>query len=122
MIKKIIFLTALILTSIIPMGSAGVDGHTEKGVFARKMTVLGRGMGNIIGLPLEIPNTIKRETEIHPKLWPITFIPRWLTNTAVRLTSAVNDIVFYPWIVPFTDDLSPLTESYDLPDYPWQGK
>ncbi|MBI3312880.1 MAG: hypothetical protein HYZ83_01405 [Candidatus Omnitrophica bacterium] len=121
MLKKIMIITFFILMGFVPFCLAGVDGHTEKGVWAREATVIGRGLGNIIGLPLEIPRAFQRETGTHSRVWPITFIPRLLTNLAVRLSSIFNDLVVYPWVAPFTDDLSPWTESYDIPEYPWQG-
>ena len=103
---------------LIAMVQAGMDGHTDQGIGAREGIVLGRGLGNILTLPFEIPRTIKSETEIHPKLWPVTFLPRTLTNLLLRAVSAVNDVIIYPFAVPFTDDISPMTESFDLPDYP----
>ncbi|MBI3306610.1 MAG: hypothetical protein HYZ84_02220 [Candidatus Omnitrophica bacterium] len=121
MIKKTPVLVAFLLLVSLPAGLAGVDGHTDQGVGAREGMVIGRGLGNIMTLPFEIVSTLKSENEMHPKVWPITFIPRVVTNIIVRAVSAVNDIVFYPWIVPFTDDISPMTESFGLPDYPTQS-
>jgi hypothetical protein len=95
------------------------DGRTTHGVLAREGIVLGRGILNIIGTPLELIRTPIAEWGIHKWVWPVTFIPRAATNAITRASSAVNDIVVYPWMVPFTDDLSPITESMGLPEYAW---
>lgn len=102
-----------------PLAYAGQDGRTVKGVWAREGIVLGRGLLNLVGLPAEIVYTPVRETKIHPKAWPVTFLPRFIMNVGSRAGSAAYDIVCYPWMAPHTDDLSPLTEFMDLPAYPW---
>ena len=118
--KKMLIITVLIFMAMTPVYAAGVDGHTDKGVLAKEGTVMGRGLGNIAGLLLEIPRTLKTESEIHKQVWPFTFIPRLAANVFIRAASGINDLLFSPFVVPCTDDLSPWTESYDLPDYPWQ--
>lgn len=118
--KKMLIMTVFIMMGIVPVCEAGVDGHTDQGVLAREGTVMGRGLGNIAGLLLEIPRTLNTESEIYKQVWPFTFIPRLVANVFIRAASGINDLLFSPFAVPFTDDLSPWTESYDLPDYPWQ--
>lgn len=116
--KKIIFLAAALF--LIPCAAyAGIDGRTDKGVWAREGMVLGRGLLNIPGTVVEVFATPFREPAIHPKAWPITGLIRIPTNVIIRAVSAVNDLVVYPWVVPFTDDLSPFTEPMDLPEYAW---
>ena len=99
---------------------AAEDKELEHGPLARPFVVIGRGFGNFAGLPFEILGTAVREHDIHPKLWPVTYLPRLATNVLIRVASVVNDIFFLPWIASRADDLSPWTEPMGLPDYPWQ--
>ena len=115
--KKLVF---FVLIFLLPCAAyAGVDGRTERGVWAREGIVLGRGLLNIPGTVAEVFATPLREHRIHSKAWPVTGLIRIPTNVLTRAASAVNDIVVYPWVVPFTDDLSPITATMDLPDYAW---
>ncbi len=115
--KKIILFAALFL---IPCSAyAGIDGRTERGVWGREAIVLGRGLLNIPGTVAEVFATPMREPAMHPKAWPITGLIRIPTNVIIRAVSAVNDLLVYPWMVPFTDDLSPFTEPMGLPEYGW---
>ena len=101
--------------------SASLDGRvkntTAKGRFG---IVLSRGVLNMVSLPLEFIRTAVSEKETHPKAWGFTVGPRMLTNFFLRFASAVNDTFVFPWYTPWTDDLSPWTEAFGLPDYPWQ--
>ena len=118
--KKIFFFAALFLgLGMAARTEAAVDYRTTRGPWGRAGIVMGRGLANVVGLPFEIPRTIALETERHSRLWPVTMIPRAFTNVAGRACSAMNDVLFSPWIVPFTDDLSPWTKSFGLSDYPW---
>jgi hypothetical protein len=47
-------------------------------------------------------------------------LPRTVTNIFIRSVSAVYDLVLTPFVQPFTDDTSPLTDAMGLPVYPWQ--
>lgn len=96
------------------------DYRTDLGFFAREGTVIGRGLLCLLSVPYEPVRTTIAETEIHPGLWPFTFIPRAFLNTFVRFISAGHDVLIFPFYVPFTNDLSPWTQAYDLPDYAWQ--
>ncbi len=98
---------------------ASLDGRTDKGPMARVGMVMGRGLLNVVGLPTEFVFTPANELSIHPKAWPLTVIPKTVTAVIFRVTSAFNDIFFFPWTAPFTDDLSPWTEPMGLPEYPW---
>lgn len=118
--KKVIIMTALFL-GVLPISiEASVDGRTTRGPLARLGMVEGRGLLNLLGSPAELCSTARREMELHPRLWPVTYLPRFFANAVLRVTSGVADIAFYPWVVPFTDDISPWTEPYGLPVYPWQ--
>jgi hypothetical protein len=41
-------------------------------------------------------------------------------NTAIRVSSSVNDIAVLPWYAAAADDDTPLTRHFDLPDYSWE--
>ncbi|MBI3316606.1 MAG: hypothetical protein HYZ85_01200 [Candidatus Omnitrophica bacterium] len=96
------------------------DGRTTQSPLTRPWMLMGRGVVNIVGLPMEIPLTLAREGDKHSWLWPVSFPPRLVTNIITRSASAVNDFFFFPWVASFTDDLSPWTEPMGLPEYPWQ--
>ncbi len=82
-----------------------------------KRGVLNLGAGLLI-VP-ETMRTLKEEREVYPKLWLVTGAPRSFHNVAIRLFSGAFDAVVYPFVAPFTDDIRPLTQTYDLPEYPW---
>lgn len=117
--KKIILVAILFLATSISL-YASVNGQTSKGPLARLGTVEARGFANLLGSPAEFCTTAQREVPLHPRLWPLTYFPRFFGNLALRVTSGVADILFYPFVVPFTDDISPWTEPFGFPDYPWQ--
>lgn len=120
--KKVLILSLLLLGTLpVSLGAAtDADGRTAKGPLGRIGIVEGRGFLNLLGSPAELCSTARREADSHPRLWPLTYWPRLVGNLVLRITSGIADIAFYPWVVPFTDDISPWTESYGLPEYPWQ--
>ena len=117
--KKIIILVVFVV-GIVPYADASSYGRTDHGPLERPVVVIFRGVMNAVGLPLEVIRTMIIEKENHPRLWLITFFPRLMTNALARAASAVNDVLIFPWVAPFTDDISPLTESMGLSEYPWQ--
>ncbi len=116
--------TALILLFLLLMARPGwalsQDGRTTMGPWARVGYVMNRGLVNVVSFPYEMVGTIAREREIHSRAWPLTWLPRFLNNSAVRVASGFNDFLVQPFVVPHTDDLSPMTEPFDLPEFPWQ--
>lgn len=96
------------------------DGHTDHGFWARLVKVESRGFLNFVGIPFEFVRTIIVEADKHPRLWPVTVFGRWPLNIGYRIASITNDIFFLPWILPYTDDISPLTEPMGISEYPWQ--
>lgn len=122
--KKGVFILSflLLLMSARPLWALSKDGRTSMGPAARTGYVLMRGVGNAVGIPFELSGTLVREYRMHSRLWPFTWPPRFFTNVCVRAVSIVTDVVFFPFIAPFTDDLSPVTEAFDLPEYPWQNE
>lgn len=119
--KKIVLfsLLFLMLNASLKADVGAGDGRTQHGVFVREGMVLGRSILNIVGAVVEVVATPAREHNLHSKAWPVTGILRIPNNVIVRAASAVNDIVVYPFVVPFTNDLSPLTEAMGLPEYAW---
>ncbi len=85
------------------------------------MQVCGRGLANMTVFPSEIVSTMQRETELHPKAWPVTYVPRVMTNMVTRIFSGLNDTIVAPWYTPISDDTRPWTAGLGLPDYPWQA-
>ncbi len=92
----------------------------EHGGLKRVVKAKARGLLNVVGLPLELVRTPVDEYKTSPWTATFTFIPRTLTNIFTRAVSAVYDLGFSPFILPFTNDMTPLTEPMGLPDYPWQ--
>lgn len=99
-----------------------IDGRTTAGAGERMGMVFSRGILNAGGVFLEIPRTVDQETKWHPKAWPVTVLPRSLHNFLIRAASSVHDMFIFPWVVPFTNDISPWTEPMGLPEYPWIQK
>ncbi len=86
----------------------------------RAVTVLKRGFLNAVTFPVEISSSSIREVRANKKIWPVTVWPRVVLDFSVRVTSAVNDLLFYPWITPYTDNTAPLSNSFEIPEYSWQ--
>lgn len=120
--KKIILVFSLLCVMTPVLYASYDDGRTERGGLARIGMVEGRGLLNVIGLPLELPYTAVNEVRVHKLGGPVTFLPQFLLNVVARSVSAFNDMICFPWVAPFTDDLSPLTEGMGLTEYPWQSK
>ena len=87
---------------------------------ARIPSILARGAFDAITAPAEFIYTPKAESKEHPRLWPVTALPRTVTNVAYRLTSAIYDIAFYPFAAPFVDETPPLTEKMGLSADVWE--
>ena len=118
--KKTVVILLLFLAISARLEASSADGRTTHGPMVRPFMVLSRGVVNVAGLPFAAVNTAIREVKIHHWLWPISVGPRVATEFVTRLTSAGYDMVLMPLITPFTDDISPLTEPFGLPPYPWQ--
>ncbi|HXV27390.1 MAG TPA: hypothetical protein VD913_00345 [bacterium] len=115
-------LTFFIFLSVASPLFAAVDGQTDHGPLTRIAIVEGRGLTNLLALPLvDLPRTVGSEVRMHHWLWPVSVIPRIATHLVIRVTSSFYDIAVYPWKAPFSNDISPITEPMGLPEYPWQG-
>lgn len=119
---KKFWILVLFLLLVSDLHAAEVEGQTTHGPLTRIAIVETRGISNFAAIPLvDFPRTVATEVRMHHWLWPVTFIPRFITNTLIRVASSVYDVAFYPWMAPFTDDISPITEPMGLPEYPWRG-
>ena len=120
--KKWILSISFLILAVTPVfaGSVYEDGRSDKGIFGRIVEVEKRGILNFVGTAAELIYTPMAEPAKHRYVWPITMIPRTLSNILMRFTSAVADIACLPWILPFTDDISPLTEAMGMAEYPWK--
>ena len=116
-----LFIFALGLFLMLPLNlQASYEAYHPKVTTDNPFKVFGRGVTNFSLVPLEIGTTLVRETQMHSRLWPATYIPRLASNLIFRWASAGNDMFLLPWIAPFTDDTSPWTAGIGLPKYPWQ--
>lgn len=118
--KKISFLVFLLLLPALSLYAQGDEQFSHRGPLGRMGVVEARGLINVVTTPLELIGTAIREPKIQPKWWPVTILPRMGLNFVLRVVSGVNDALFFVWVVPFTDDITPLTDDMGLPEYPWQ--
>ena len=87
---------------------------------SRIPSIMVRGAFGAITSPAEFIYTPKAESKERPRLWPVTALPRAVTNVGYRLTSAIYDIAFYPFAAPFVDETPPLTEKMGLSADVWE--
>ncbi len=123
--KKLAGILALFFLFTAPAGAADPEitreGRSELNPFQRSGYVFVRGLTNVLTSPLELYRTLKTEQQLHPKIWPVSYVPRTLYNFLIRISSGAYDMTIFPvFVVPFSDDIRPFTHFYDLPDYPWQ--
>ena len=118
--KKILFLLFLIFLPTVSLYALGNEQFSHRGPLGRMGVVEARGLINVVTSPLELIGTAVREPKFHSRLWPVTVLPRIGLNVVLRLISGANDAFFFVWVVPFTDDITPLTNDMGLPEYPWQ--
>ena len=110
--KKQYLLTALILfMGCSPLFATEMTMGEKSARIPELMT---RGVLAAVYTPYELIRTPTNERKEHPRLWPVTSVPRTITNIAYRLTSATYDIAFYPFAAPFVDETPPLTEKMGL--------
>lgn len=96
------------------------DTHrTDEGAFRRILSAETRGFLNLISTPLEVVRTPYAEARRHKWIWPLTMIPRTISNILIRTASSVQDIVISPISLSFSNDMTPLTYPLGLPDYAW---
>jgi hypothetical protein len=113
---------ALVLIGLLCLGAGplfAAETVKKENAFKQAASIEGRGFVNFLTSPGELVYTFKTEKKDHPKAWPLTYIPRFFTNTAIRVGSSVNDILVLPWYAAASDD-TPLTRRFELPDYVWE--
>lgn len=115
-ISALIFLFSFFISSNAVFAEVTPNLSTGKKI----LTVEGRGWVNLVTSPLELLTSSLREFKKRKYLGVITFAPQTATNFFYRVTSFVNDILLYPCVVPFTDNITPWTEYIGIPEYPWQ--
>ncbi len=113
---------ALILAGLLLLGGFPVfAAETVKKENALKQiaSIEKRGFVNILTTPAELVYALKTEKKDHPKAWPLTYVPRFFTNTVIRCGSSLSDIFLLPWYATWSE-ATPLTRHFDLPDYVWE--
>jgi len=119
--KKIQFVLILFICVTLVPQWAFAKRENSGNYFQKVGEVQGRALMSGLSFPSEVVLTPAREIKKHPKAWPFTVLPRMMMNMGVRITSAAYDAFFYPFVAPFTDDVTPLTENMGLKDYAHQG-
>lgn len=117
--KKITAFFALMMMFSIPVfASLDETGRTTDGPVKRMGYVAERGVEGLVGaIPCDIPQISKKEFQENKWVAPVSVLPRVATLVVVRAVSSIHDIAVMPLIAPFTDDLSPITESFDIPEF-----
>ncbi|MFH1208502.1 MAG: hypothetical protein V1673_02945 [Candidatus Omnitrophota bacterium] len=116
--KKItLILIGLLFLAACPLFAT--EAVKKECVFKKIGSLEKRGAVNFLTSPAELVYTFKGEKKDHPKAWPVTYIPRFFTNAAIRVGSSVNDILVLPWCAA-AGDTTPLTRRFELPDYVWE--
>jgi len=119
--KKFLAMIVLILLFATPAYALTEDGRTDHNGFVRALMVEGRGLGSLLSLPLEVPRTAVTEGRRNGWRAIFTYLPKLIAiNLPARILSSGADIILYPFVVPFTDDISPWTDGFGLPTYAWQ--
>ena len=115
--KKIaLILAGLLFLGVGPLFAAGTV--KKENALKQIASIERRGFVSFFTSPGELVYALKAEKKSHPKAWPLTYVPRVFTHTAIRWGSSVNDIFVLPWYA-VTSDATPLTRRFDLPDYVW---
>lgn len=118
--KKTIVLTIFLLSLVVVTNASPAWARLEP--LKRVGYVFSRGIVNVVTSPLELIRTYRYERNIHKYVWPATAFPRSVTNGMVRGMSGLTDIAFMPFVVPWTEDASPIAEPMGLPEFVWQGE
>ncbi|MSR78421.1 MAG: hypothetical protein EXS63_09420 [Candidatus Omnitrophica bacterium] len=114
-----VFLAIFLWLVISPCAHAAYEAYYPATEKQNSLQLMGRGLGNFAGSPLEISSTLVREYRTHPRLWPATYPFRLAQNFIFRVCSSVNDGMILPWVASIAHETPPLTRGLGLPDYPW---
>jgi hypothetical protein len=115
-------MTAWILLGLFFLGAGtlfAAETVKKESAFEQIVSIEKRGIANFLTSPGEVVYAFEAERKDHPKAWPATYIPRVFTNTVIRWSSSVNDILVLPWYAAVSET-TPLTRHFDLPDYVWE--
>lgn len=93
---------------------------SSESLTGRRLRVFGRGLMNLVMLPVEIPRTIIEERRQRPRGWMLSFLPRTIENVTARGVSAAHDSLIYPVSIRRGGSSDPWSRRFGLPDYPWQ--
>lgn len=115
--KVIAVLIGLLFLGTCPLFAA--ETVKKENAFKQIVSVETRGLVNFFTSPAEIVYALKTEKKDHPKIWPVTYLPRFFANFVTRISSSVNDFIVLPWYVAWSD-ATPLTRHFELPDYVWE--
>jgi hypothetical protein len=119
---------ALVLIGILFLGAQPLfaeetvkveDPVKKESVFKQIASIQGSGAMNFLSSPGEFSVAFETEKKAHPKVWLLTYPPRFFSNMAIRVGSSVNDILVLPWIAAW-GDTTPITRHFDMPDYVWE--
>ena len=114
---------AWILLGLLFLGTTSLyagEPSKTKAALDKIASIEKRGIVNLFTWPGEAVNAFTTEKKDHPRAWPATYLPRFLANFLTRLGSGVYDILVLPWYAAATNDTTPLTRRFDLPDYVWE--
>ena len=116
--KRILFalILALCMTSIV----CAEEIKETEGTWDQIKMLEKRGWTNIATCPWEFVRTFKAEKKEHSKAWYIKAVPAGFMNLFVRASSGVYDAAILPFYFKLIDDTTPITEHFDLPEYPWK--
>lgn len=113
---------AWMLAGVLLLGTSplfAMETGKKESAFKQIVSIEKRGWVSFLTSPGEVVYAFKEERKDHPRAWPLTYVPRVFTDTAVRWGSSVNDVFVLPWYA-VGSDAAPLTRQFDLPDYVWQ--
>ena len=92
--KKIAWIVFLLL-SMPSLSHAAYENYHQEADQDSAIEIVGRGLGNAVGLPTELVSTFQREKDLHPKGWVISYWPRMIGNVLMRGASASIRLIIW---------------------------
>lgn len=121
--KKTVLFSLIMLLTVPAFAALDETGRTTDGPVKRVGYVVERGIEGLVGtIPCDIPQITVNEFKESKWVAPVSVLPRILTLVPTRVVSSIHDIVIMPFMVPFTNDLSPVTEAFDMPEFACRRK
>lgn len=116
--KKTVFFSLIMLLTAPAFAALDETGRTTDGPLKRTGYVIERGIEGLVGaIPCDIPKITVKEFQENKWVAPVSVLPRILTLIPARVVSSIHDIAVMPLMVPFTNDLSPVTEAFEMPEF-----